>query len=128
MPRFVYAQPDTIRTRLCIKGPGVMTRTILAAAFALSACAQYPNAIAPITMPSGMYDATSCRAAQAEAASIAANLAALEARQREAVAGDAVGVFLIGVPVSSLTGGDVAGQIAAERGKALALETRLRRC
>jgi hypothetical protein len=55
-------------------------------------------------------------------------LASLESQQRSAVAGDAVGVFLIGVPVSSLTGGDKAGLIAAEKGKVLALDSRLSTC
>ena len=41
---------------------------------------------------------------------------------------DAVGVFLIGVPVSSLTGGDVSGHIAASKGKILALEARMTGC
>ena len=44
------------------------------------------------------------------------------------VAADAVGVFLILVPVGSLTGGDVSGQIATERGRLLALDARLARC
>jgi hypothetical protein len=39
-----------------------------------------------------------------------------------------LGVFLIGVPVSSLSGGDRAGQIATLKGQVLALETRLAGC
>jgi len=42
--------------------------------------------------------------------------------------GDAVGVFLIGVPVSSLSGSDKEGLIATSKGKVTALETRLLRC
>lgn len=55
-------------------------------------------------------------------------LAALSTAQRNAQAGDAVGVFLIGVPMSSLTGGDKAGEIGASKGKVLAFENRLRSC
>ena len=55
-------------------------------------------------------------------------LAALEGKQKGAVAGDAIGVFLIGVPVSSLTGGDVSGHIATSKGKVLALEARVASC
>jgi hypothetical protein len=108
-----------------------MTRTTIlatAAALVLSACAPHPNSIAPVAMPSGMYDGMSCTAARAEANVVANKLAAMENQQRQAAVGDAVGVFLIAVPVSSLTGGDVSGQIATERGKALALDARLRRC
>ena len=53
---------------------------------------------------------------------------ALSSQQRSAVAGDAVGVFLIGVPMSSLTGGDKAGEIATAKGKMNALEARLLSC
>ena len=55
-------------------------------------------------------------------------LAALESRQRSAVTGDAVGVFLLGVPVSSLSGNDVSGSIGASKGKVIALENRLLTC
>lgn len=46
-----------------------------------------------------------------------AGLAALEKQQSSAATGDALGVFLIGVPTTSLTGGDKAGEIAVEKGK-----------
>lgn len=100
----------------------------LCAAAALAACAQSPDAIAPVAMPGGMYDHLSCQSAGAERARVAQTLAGLESLQRSTAASDAVGVFLIGVPMGSLTGGDKAGQIAAEKGKALALDARLARC
>ena len=104
--------------------------TILAtcAALALSACAQGPDSIAPVAMPDGMYSHLSCQRAAQERAAVGERLASLEAQQRSAVAGDAFGVFLIGVPMSSLTGGDKAGLIGAEKGKALALDARLAGC
>ena len=101
---------------------------IAAASLTLAACAQSPDSIAPVSMPGGMYDSYSCHAAHAEHTRVAASLAALESQQRAAVAGDAVGVFLIGVPMSSITGGNKAGLIAAEKGKVLALDARLKRC
>lgn len=101
---------------------------MLAAPAIVAACAQSPDSIAPAAMPGGMYDSLSCTAARDEYTRVTTGLAALEAQQRSAVAGDAVGVFLIGVPMSSLTGGDKAGLIAAEKGKALALQSRLVRC
>ena len=107
-----------------------MTRLAIttAAALALAACAPSPDSITPVSMPGGMYDHLSCQSARAERARLAEGLTALESRQRGAVAGDAFGVFLIGVPVSSLTGSNVAGLIAAERGKLLAIDARLERC
>lgn len=50
------------------------------------------------------------------------NLAALSKQQNEAANGDAFGVFLIGVPMSSLTGGDKEGEISNAKGKINAME------
>lgn len=94
----------------------------------LAACAQRPDAIAPADMPAKMYSDASCADARAEFAQVSDRLAALEKQQNQAATGDAMGVFLIGVPTSSLTGGDKAGQISVEKGKKLALEARLRGC
>lgn len=98
------------------------------AMLALAACASSPDAIAPATMPGGMYDHLSCSAARAEKSALGTRLAALESQQRSAVVGDAIGVFLIGVPAASLTGGDKAGLLATEKGKAVALDARLSLC
>lgn len=106
-----------------------MPRPLAALAAALlAACAPSPDAIAPVAMPGGMFDHLSCRAATAERDRLGQRLAALEARQRSAAAGDAVGVLLIGVPVSSLAGSDAQGLIAAEKGKLAVLDARLGRC
>lgn len=94
----------------------------------LAACAKSPESIVPVSMPGGMYDHMTCDQARAERLRLAEILAALETQQRSAATGDAVGVFLIGVPVSSLTGGDRAGLIAAERGKIIVLDARIGRC
>jgi hypothetical protein len=100
----------------------------LAAAAALAACAPGPNAIAPAAMPAGLYDATGCAAARAERGATAARLAGLEAQQRDTATTDALAVLFIGLPVSGLTGRDVSGQIATERGRLIALDARLSRC
>ena len=97
----------------------------LATVLALAAgCAKGPDAIAPVSMGNA-FQSTSCSTARTMLSEERQVLAALETKQRSAVAGDAVGVFLIGVPVSSLSGNDVSGGIAASKGKVLALETRL---
>lgn len=93
----------------------------------LAACAQSPASIAPVSMGNA-YAGTSCRQAHADLVAERQQLAALESKQNGAVAGDAIGVFLIGVPVSSLTGGNVAGHIAASKGKVMALEARVASC
>lgn len=107
----------------------IIART--AATFALlasvAACAKGPDAIAPVSMH-GAFAAVPCTDARAQLMQERQTLAALEAKQRSAAAGDAVGVFLIGVPVSSLTGNDVSGQIGATKGKVVALESRVMSC
>lgn len=99
----------------------------LAALPILAACAQSPNSIAPVSMGNA-FATMNCQQAVADLNAERQTLAALESKQKGAVAGDAIGVFLIGVPVSSLTGGDVAGQIGASKGKVMALEARASIC
>lgn len=99
----------------------------LAAALTLAACAQSPSAIAPAPMGNA-FAATTCDSARAMAANERAVLASLSSAQKGAVVGDAIGVFLIGVPVSSLTGNDREGDIASSKGKLQALEARLASC
>nr|WP_170610858.1 hypothetical protein [uncultured Ruegeria sp.] len=93
----------------------------------VSACAQSPSAIAPVSM-AGAYTNTSCSQAANILHQEQTRLAALSSKQEGAVVGDAVGVFLIGVPVSSLSGADVSGDIAATKGKVLALQAKLTNC
>lgn len=93
----------------------------------LSACAQSPAAIAPIPMGT-VYDGMSCAAASQALTREQANLAALSTQQNNAVTGDAIGVFLIGVPVSSLSGNDVAGAIGVSKGRIVAFQNRLAVC
>ena len=107
-----------------------MTRHALALGLiaSLAACAQSPDAIAPAILPAGSYDALTCDAAMTERLILATSIDTLSRQQRDAVAGDALGVLIFGVPLSSLSGGDKAGLLAVEKGKALALDARLRRC
>lgn len=103
------------------------TPFIAAAALSLAACAQSPSSIAPVSLGNA-YAAHDCQQARADLIIERDTLAALEGKQRGAVAGDALGVFLVGIPVSSLTGGDVSGEIAASKGRAMALEARVAAC
>jgi len=106
-----------------------MKRMIAVASLAtMAACAQGPSSIAPATMPDGAYSTYDCGKLYAERSSVQSVLSSLESTQRGAVAGDAIGVLLIGVPVSSLAGGDKAGEIATEKGKLLAIEAQIQKC
>ena len=100
---------------------------LTALCLSVTACAKRPDAIAPVGLGDA-YAGTSCSQARADLVSEKANLDALSAAQNQAATGDAIGVFLILVPVSTLTGADKEGEIAASKGKILALERRLASC
>ncbi|KAB2863125.1 MAG: hypothetical protein F9K43_19325 [Bauldia sp.] len=104
-----------------------MRRAWLAvAAFALAACAKNPDAIAPIAMPVNAYFGLTCDQLVTEHQRSSAALAAVSQQQKQAATGDAVGVFLIGVPVSSLSGGDKEGLVAQHKGELVAIEGAMR--
>jgi hypothetical protein len=94
----------------------------------LAACAPGPAAVAPASIPASVYATMNCNQARAAYASVTQEVEALSQKQRNAVAGDAIGVFLVLVPVSSLTGGNVEGNLATAKGKKLALEGQLASC
>lgn len=94
---------------------------------AIMACTPRPDSIAPVSM-TGAFDNLSCAQAQTQLNSKRVELAALEKQQNNAATADAVGVFLVLIPVSKLTGGDVAGKVGTSKGAVLALEQRLARC
>jgi hypothetical protein len=91
------------------------------------ACTPRPDSIAPVSM-TGAFDHLSCSAAQNQLNSERVKLAGLEQQQNNAATADAIGVFLVLVPISKLTGGDVAGEIGTSKGTVISLEQRVSRC
>ncbi len=83
----------------------------------LASCATPPERIAPASVPAGSYAALDCTTLAAEQAKVDAELAAVSKQQNEAVMGDAVGVFLVGVPMTSAMGGDKETEVAVAKGK-----------
>ncbi|WP_342070961.1 hypothetical protein [Yoonia algicola] len=106
-----------------------MKKTILMIliTLAVTACAKRPDAIAPVAMGDA-FSSLSCNQARTMLNTERSTLATLSAAQTTAANNDAFGVFLIGVPMGSVTGGDNEGNIAASKGKILALENRLVTC
>lgn len=98
----------------------------LALLAAVSGCAKRPAAIAPTVIPIEAYQSSSCSQIASDLAAERTSLGALEKEQNSAATGDAVGVFLVGVPVSSAIGGDQEGQISVAKGKVLAMESALK--
>jgi hypothetical protein len=96
----------------------------------VTGCARRPDAIAPAAIPLEAYTTQSCDELASLLIAERQTLSVLEAQQNSAATGDAFGVFLVGVPISSLAGGDQEGNIAVSKGKVEAMEAaRLRnRC
>lgn len=92
----------------------------------LTSCAKRPDAIVPVDIPMAVYTSQSCAELGRELIKEQQNLAAVSKAQNEAATGDAVGVFLIGVPMSSAVGGDKEGQVAVAKGKVQAIENTLK--
>ena len=88
----------------------------------VSSCAKRPDAIVPVDIPMAVYTGMSCKDLVAEATKENATLAALSKAQNDAADADAVGVFLIGAPLGSVSGGDKEGQVAVSKGKLQAIE------
>ncbi len=102
----------------------------VAAAAVLAGCAKNPESITPMSMPVNAYSGLSCDQLAAEKHKSSTSLASAEAQQRQAVTGDAVGVFLIGVPMSSLSGADKEGVVAQHKGEVIAIQNaqRIAKC
>ncbi len=101
----------------------VYSMAIVGLAVLASACARRPDAIVPVAIPADVYMAMSCTRLASELVNEQTKLAALSSAQNSAATGDAVGVFLIGVPASSVFGGDQEGNVAVSKGKVLAIES-----
>ena len=95
--------------------------TVLAA-IVVSGCAKKPEAIAPAYVSPTTYQSFSCRALASEARRVDQALANASAQQTKARQNDTWGVILIGLPTSSLSGGNVAPQIAELKGQKQTLE------
>ena len=98
----------------------------LAAVLAASSCAKRPDAIVPVDIPMAAYSNQSCQGLAQELIKERAVLSSLSKQQHDAATGDAMGVFLIGVPMSSTFGGDKEGQVAVSKGKVTAIESSLK--
>ncbi|MES0811353.1 hypothetical protein ABLO27_17840 [Roseibium sp. SCPC15] len=88
----------------------------------VAGCAKGPDAIKPANIPLAAYTGQSCTNLTKELAHEKDRLDDLEDAQRSAQTGDAIGVFLVGIPISSATGGDKEGDLAVSKGKVQSIE------
>lgn len=95
--------------------------------FLLSACAQQPENISAVPVPGDPYARFSCSQLNEEQLKVSQELANFEAEQRKAVNADAVGVLLLGLPLSSMSGGDKETAIAVAKGQTQEIERQKQR-
>ncbi len=101
-----------------------MKKVILAGAIALvaSACAKRPEAISASYISDVGYQAWRCDQLAGEQGRIEAALATASKQQLQARSNDTVGVIFLGLPVSSMSGDNVAPEIARLKGEKEAIQ------
>lgn len=105
------------------KGKIAVKTLLLTITLALTAvaCAKTPSSIPPVAVSSSEYSEKSCKGLNAEYTIVSKKLEEAEKKQRGKVAGDAIVVFLILIPPSSMTG-DYAADVGRYKGEKIALE------
>lgn len=83
----------------------------------LAGCAQSPEAIQAAYVSPMTYSGWSCDQMASEMGRLSGALAFASTQQRNARTNDTVGVLLLGLPVSSLSGENIAPQIARYKGE-----------
>lgn len=94
---------------------------------AISACAKKPEEIAAADIGQGAYRGQSCSQLASSLTSQRHNLENLSAAQRDAAAGDTVGVILLGLPLSSMSGNNKETAIAVTKGHIQQIEAERQR-
>ena len=100
-----------------------MNRVILGlTCLVIAGCAAKPEDIAASYTSPTTYSGWSCKQLQNEAIRVDNALNKASAAQNKARSNDTVGVIFLGLPVSSLSGGNVADQIASLKGQKETIE------
>lgn len=92
------------------------------AVLVLAGCAKAPGSIAPSYVSEVPYQSYSCKQLGEEQARLAQAYVLAAKQQEDARTGDAMGVFFLGMPTSSLSGGNIAPEIASLKGQTVAVE------
>ena len=95
---------------------------IILSSLAIIGCASRASSIAPIAIPSANYKGLSCEETKSTLEVKRAQKFALVEQQNNAATGDAVGVFFILLPLGSIFGDAVEGELAQAKGEVLALQ------
>jgi hypothetical protein len=100
------------------------TTILIATACALalvSGCATRASGVAPIAISSAEYAHLNCAQGREQLAAARTRENALTRQQNNAATADAAGVFFLLIPVGSVFGSDVAGELAQAKGEVNAL-------
>lgn len=89
---------------------------------ALAGCAADPDSIHPAYVSELVYDPYSCAQLGQEEAKLQNALTTVSKEQKDARSGDTWSVALIGIPVSSFSGKNVAAQVAEVKGNLNAVQ------
>tara|TARA_B100000795_G_scaffold223996_1_gene179335 strand:+ start:36 stop:368 length:333 start_codon:yes stop_codon:yes gene_type:complete len=95
---------------------------ILVSVIFFASCASRANSIAPANVSALEYKALSCADTKATLKTKRQAENALTRKQNNAATGDAIGVFFVLLPIGSIFGADVEGELAEVKGEVNALE------
>ena len=95
---------------------------VLMAAIPVVGCASRPERIAPAPVSEAPYLDWTCPRIAEESRRLSDALAAASAKQQKASDDDALGVFLLGLPVASMSGGDIGPDVARLKGETEAVQ------
>ena len=96
------------------------------ATLVIAGCASGADSVAPIALPSSNYKGLSCDDTKTALMQARARQAALSEKQDNAATGDAIGVFFVLLPLGSVFGDDVEGELGLAKGEVLALQGAVR--
>jgi hypothetical protein len=98
----------------------IMCITLLS--LAVTGCASRASSVPPVSVSATEYSGMSCQETRAELASAREKSNALTRKQNNAATADAASVFLVLLPLGSVFGGDVSGELGQAKGELQALE------
>jgi starvation-inducible outer membrane lipoprotein len=95
---------------------------IMTLAMMLASCAQAPEEVRPAYTSSVVYESWTCRQLGEEQARLQGALTAASAQQSQTRSNDIAGWVFLGMPVASMSGGNVAPEIANYKGQIEAVQ------
>jgi len=104
-----------------------MNKNVVAVAalclLSVAGCAKSPDSISPSYVSDIQYNNHTCPQLSEEASRLSSAMARAYTQQENARTSDTVGVILLGLPVASLSGDNIAPEIARLKGEAEAIRT-----